>query len=453
MIDEMPVLEIDSENCETASSSQTYTDILLGNVEPFADSSEDLFDLEEPVVQALLRTRTAIGSTRVIFKLQPDAFLVTLTITGDESRSFTVPSTYLLPENLIEQNQFLDIADYDREAPRLDDRQRGRMLQGKCLRKVGAETRAGRSIRYYAFFAPSRKIWKEINLRNQLRTEEQVEASNLLYHDGIFIATRGMPTGIQLPHPATKLAGNWPQMFILLEDDSLTFDLGRKSIPGRTQGVLKEIAKDLFDQLTELAQYMSTDPSVTTPLLAANRDIFFSELEALPELSFTGIPYEKLPWSQEAAVAAMFNQLLGAGILKGYTTLACGYKMSYDWWGLYAATADTVGANQRTFLRGESTDLRLVIEFKYAGESILNDLESNKHFHDIDLIVCWDLSEERFARERVQVRPVRPEDSLYHGTNYEIEWPGALNLGHAGKKQVIALRRLFDDLARGSRTR
>lgn len=448
--DAIPVLEIDRTDQTRVDSARTYTSITLHGVEAPDEQAEDIFAMARPVIEALLRTKTAIGSTRQVFSLPSDGFEVSLLVidAGGGRSAGKIQGTYLLPERLIEKRRVIDLGDYEKDAAHFSDQQKVRLLQGKCVRKVGAETRAGRVIRYYAFFAPSRGLWKEINVKNEFRTEEAAEGGDLLYQGGIFLATRGMPTGIELTHPVTGLAGNWPQLFILLEDDHLSFDVGRKTVPGRTQGVLKDVARALFTEMTRLAQYLSTDPPVPGVLVQETREMFFDELEALPDLAYHGIPYAKHPWSQEAAVAAIFHQLLGAGVLKGYVTLACGYKMTYDWWGYYIASRETVGAHRVKQLPRDSAKLKLVIEFKYNAEAILGDLENNKHFSDIGMIVCWDLDETKFAKDHVQVRPIAPEDSFYFGANYELEWPGAHNLGDAGKKQVIALRRLIDDLAR-----
>ena len=62
-------------------------------------------------------------------------------------------------------------------------------------------------IYYYGCFVPSRKTWNEINEKNNLyRTAEGEEVG--LVEPGIFVANKGMPTGIVLPPPQTG-AMNW----------------------------------------------------------------------------------------------------------------------------------------------------------------------------------------------------------------------------------------------------
>jgi len=90
--------------------------------------------------------------------------------------------------------------------------------------------------------------------------------------------------------------------------------------------------------------------------------------------------------------------------------------------------------------------LPCVIEFKYKAETILDDFNGDiKYFTDIDLIVCWDLDENKFAKERVEVEQLDPEDILFFGSNYKLIWPGAYNLGSASEKQVLSIRKFLQD--------
>ena len=49
-------------------------------------------------------------------------------------------------------------------------------------------------------------------------------------------------------------------------------------------------------------------------------------------------------------------------------------------------------------------EMPCVIEFKYAAEDIIRDLSSDiKFFNDMDLLVCWDLDEQKFANNSIEV--------------------------------------------------
>jgi hypothetical protein len=147
-------------------------------------------------------------------------------------------------------------------------------------------------------------------------------------------------------------------------------------------------------------------------------------------------------------VVAIFHELVAAKVLEGYFTLRTGYRDTYDLWGTYDVPALSVGQNCRSLADPSGRiQLDVVLEFKYNAEDILPDVTKNrKMFIDIDLIVCWDFDEQLFAKQRVVVEAVSPDDVLFKGTNFKLVWPGAYNLGAASEKPLISLRRLLQDL-------
>jgi hypothetical protein len=124
--------------------------------------------------------------------------------------------------------------------------------------------------------------------------------------------------------------------------------------------------------------------------------------------------------------------------------------MTYDLWGKYAIDKMKIGQNCRRFAnQNNQVELPLVIEFKYRGEDILIDFESDrKYFTDIDMIVCWDFDEVAFSKQRVTTEILPKEEVLFFGSNYRFVWPGAYNLGSASDKPVLVLRRFLEDLQR-----
>jgi len=376
------------------SAASTFTRILVKDVERMYDESEDLFSQPIQILQLLLRTKTAIGYLKKCFgKDQGLDIIVNLTLITTDGKTQTeiVKPFYLLPEELIASNRYIDLDDFKEQAATLDDAQKGRKLQGKCLRKVGSVVRANKNINYYCFFG-SRNLWADISSINHLSsTNSNGEVTNF-YEGGIYSASRGMPTGIRLEAPRTGNFSYWPAFYIILEDDSIIFDLGRKAIPSRTVGLLREIAKGLFNEFAPFFAYVSSDPPAVTMAAVQQheRSKFFSDLELLPDLKQPNINYLKHPDSQEAAVVALFHELVGAKVLQGYFTLKTGYKMTYDLWGKYAIDKMKIGQNCRRFAnQNNQVELPLVIEFKYRGEDILIDFESDrKYFTDIDMIVC-----------------------------------------------------------------
>ncbi len=289
--------------------------------------------------------------------------------------------------------------------------------------------------------------------KNGLVRKDEDGNEEYLLEGGIYVGTRGMPTGVEIEHPSTGYAGYWPNFFILLEDDSITFDVGRKAVPGRTKGMLRQMAKDLFNEIQPFSVYATKDPATTGGLIStlqANaKSAVFVELEKLSPLNIGSIGYLKHPDGQEAAVVALFHELVGAGILPYYKTLRTGYKETYDLWGRYIAPVDHIGLHHRGNFSGSTVDIPMVAEFKFKAESILADLDKDiKFFSDMDLLICWDLDPAQFKKQNVTVEVLKADDVLFVGSNYILSWPGAYNLGSASQKYVLALRPFVEGLAK-----
>jgi len=452
--DSLPLLSPSSNTGVGVSAGETFTQIrVVGLDDPYGEE-EDLFNQPMPVLEYILRTKTAVGSTRTLFDLVEEDVTVTFTLTGHDgkSQSANIKYQYLAPHELLAPNsQVIDFEDFVKKAALMDDRAKTSQLRGKCLRKVSTITRAGRTIRYYSFFVPSRTTWAEMSSRNQLtRVNPETKESENIIQGGIEVGTRGMPTCVQLTPPSTGASGYWPNLFLLIEDDSLPFDLGRKFIPSRTQGLLKEIAKDIFNDFIPFTKFLTTDPAVTNSLSTLQnyeKSQEFQKINLLPDLKVRGLHYVKHPDSQEAAVVAIFNQLTAQNYLKGYYGLKTGHKMTYDLWANFELTRDSVGANHHSIIT-DGEQLPVVIEFKYKAEDLLEDFEKDiKHFSDIDLIVAWDLDVPKFGTRGVDVTVLNEDDAFFHGSNYMLTWPGAYNLGSASQKPLIALRKFVDKIS------
>jgi hypothetical protein len=423
----------------------------LADIEQVGEEEDDLFVQSIEVVEFLLRTKTAVGNLKRLFEKSDLRVQVALHVTpqyGDK-QEMEVPFEYMLPESLIDSGKTVNLKEFKDRAASLDDRQKAKELSGKALVTQGSETRAGRQIHHYAFFAPTRPLYADISKKNGLLlgSGEDVQP---LYEGGIYITTKGRPTGVELDPPSTGFAGYWPNIYMILNDDGIIFDVGRKAVPGRTRAMLKEVARGIFNSFLPFVTYSTTDPPAVAGTSATiqqySKQQKFNEITELPDLGLPQIRYLKHPDGQEAAVVALFHELVGAGLLKGYRTLKTGLKETYDLWGRYQIDVSEIGINKRQLAgTADKIDLPIVIEFKFAAQSILADFQRDvKFFQDIDLIVCWDIAETTFAKYKVKAEPLSADDVFFFGSNYLLSWPGAYNLGAASEKPVLALRRFIE---------
>lgn len=432
----------------------TYTVVRLAALDPPSGGAQSVFELTQRQLIVLLRTRTAVGNTRALFGLKSPDIGVTLkfvTPSGKKSE-VPVPYSYLSPTEVLKDGDKVRLSDYRGRAGVLSDKQKVAELKDKTIFDTGFEERAGRKIRWYACFVPHRKNWGSIRVGAGLPEEQMEEDKGIagsLIRDGIFLSTRGMPTGVRLAQPEVGNIVLWPRVFMLVEDDALEFDLGRKSVPGRTQGMLRDIVGGTFNDFVQPALLAGGTSEVLPPppVFSQARAEAFEDFERLPDLGLRIVRFLKHPDGQEAGVVAIFHELVGSGVLSGYCGLRSSYKASYDFWGRYCVDPKVLGAKVRSQWKKPAVDIPIVIEFKFEAAEIIPDVvEQTKFFEDIDLIVCWDIDVRRFARESIQVRPLPADQVFYQGSNYELEWPQAYNLGPRGTKPVLSLRKLVEEL-------
>lgn len=452
-VDNLPKIVNVKESNIKNSSSDTFSEITLKDVESSFDSN--IFDLSIDRIIYLLRTKTALGFTGRHFKKEELDINITLKVIDKDGKekSKSVVFGYCFPEEFFSKGDIVDFEEFLHDAASLSDRAKAKRLSDKCLKTSGMVSISGKTYHYYAFFVPSRDLWIEISKKYKLLNESiddtDLVLSSVDIKPGLFVSTKGMPTGIELTPPSSGSMGYWKNLFILVENDSFSFDIGRKSIPGRSQPSIKEIAKEQFDDFAKWKQWLAKDktPQIKQPEISQlEREKEFKELRKIPDLKLDRINFLKYPDEQEAGVAAIFHELIGAKILHGYFCLSEGYKKNYDFWGKYKISAERLGENVRKDI-GSLFVRDIVIEFKYDASSIIRDLEENlKYFIDMDLLVCWDINEKKFASNKINVEPIHTKDVLYFGANYWLEFPGTYDLGPQSKKPVLCLKRFIEDL-------
>lgn len=352
--------------------------------------NEPLFSLSIPQMKYILRTKTAVGNTSGLWKeISPIKIVLKMTDYNGRQTEEKIPYRYALPtDSLLPQDQLsLDAFEtWLQEKDRTDLEKRAK-LQNKVITAKGTFEHNGyRKIRYWACFVPSRDVWDRLSKQEGLADAELLndetwlnEKSFVLYRPGIYTAVKGMPTGITVEHPTAGYSGYWPNMFILFEDDRLRFDIGRKSIHGMTANIYKGYAKEIFNRFLQyIVKYVSG--SVEPYAGEWNKEALLDEIKALPDLHCDAVNFGKIPQNQEASVAAIFYELIGAGRIRDVEPLISGYRNKYD---LYARW------NSRT----------VIIEFKSRLRNIVRDFDdARKMFDEMDYIVCWEVTDEDVAK-------------------------------------------------------
>lgn len=381
--DELPQLSL--EHIESNGTRGTRVTIKLPE-----NADHEFFGLTFEQLEMVLMTRTAVGDTRTIWGKEPDKdILLTLVNADGESTTRQIECSYFLPTSRLPGSQYISLRDFQEwnNGDRTDAQKRQK-LRDKLVYHDGQKERAGRTIRFWACFVPTRRAWDKVSVNSNLisndildltpvaRIEEYADAE-YLFSGGMYTSTLGMPTGIRTDMRPKGAAGYLPNFFVIIDDPQLSFDIGRKSIPGRQLGMLREIAAEVFGSLlNSIKKYIGGEPEVDTD--GWDRTAVFNEIRNMPDLESTKTRFLKRPSSQEATIAAIFFELLGSGILSGFSPYISGYKHKYDLYSMY-----------------NSSDV--VIEFKFALASLFTDFDNEiKLFDEVNIVVVWEIVENDF---------------------------------------------------------
>lgn len=345
-----------------------------------ADENHALWNLSHAELEYLLRTRTALGNTAHIWggSLNCDFTLIHTDLSGDKWAAER-ECDYMLPTASLPDHEQISLEAFQiwmGEKDR-DDVEKRRKLKDKVIFNSGKVNQAGRTINYWACFVPNRAFWRDLSARAGLHSEEEEEPENgtdYKFSGGLLTSTKGMPTGISLDLKPRGSAGYVPNFFIVIEDPSLSFDIGRKAIQGRQQGMLREIAYGQFREFISIAsKYIGG--SISDGPSPYDREELLEEIKSLPDLNSPLSRFVKRPNDQEATVAAMFYEQLGQGKFEGFEPYISGYRAKYDLFG-------RIG--KRSFS----------IEFKFALSGLFKDFsDERKLFSEIDVVVVWDVFE------------------------------------------------------------
>ena len=427
----IPDIENESSNTNEIDPLETGTSISLDDVQLGENNEENIFSFSRERLEYLLRTKTAIGNLKHIFghdEPEITVNLITVDEHGDESID-EISFEYYFPHEFWNDEDLVDLEEFENrdDIGRLSDEQKRQALDGKVWQLQGTITRNGREIRYYGIFLPSRKGWRKVSRQNDLLDEE--ESPDI--QPGIYISTRGMPTGITIDTPGTGRSGYWPNMYLILGYDGFKFDLGRKSIPGRTKGMLREISKEKFNKFVNWRNTIrgtSKNPTTKpTQVTRTQREDRFDQLNRLTDLKYPNVNFAKTPDRQEAGVVAIFHELIGSGELDNYKGYRTGYSQDYDFWGKYEAAISELGEDIQSEFEGrDKIKQNVVLEAKYDAADVIRDIEEErKYLSDIDMIVCWEINEEKFNESSVTVEHLNDKERFYVGSTHKVVPPSA----------------------------
>ncbi len=395
-----PDFKLTSTFTDVDSGSQG-TKITLTQVE-----DSPIFRLSNRQLKYVLRTKTIIGNTNFIWNDEDININVNLTHVdpNNDEHTDSLENKFWMVYDEVRDNTKINLDDFISYATTANktDADKRLKLKNKVIYKKGVKEYLGRQIKYVSCFVPKRMDWDKLSVNKGLCSEANLDDNDWLdefayskFTSGIYTSVKGMPTGISITPPSTGYAGYWSNIFIIFEDSELKFDIGRKSIHGMTSRRFQGFAKEIFNEyLQYITKYVTGDVVINT---LWDREETFHEINNMMDLGSDNTTFIKTPRDQEASVAGIFFECIGNGIISNLKPLTSGYRNRYD---LYAKWGNK----------------NLVIEFKSHLKNILKDFnEEQKLFDEINMIVCWDVSEDdrvRFHQKGIDIIKIEERNEL-----------------------------------------
>lgn len=259
---------------------------------------------------------------------------------------------------------------------------------------------AQHKVTVYGFFISSARLW------SQFQTDSlKVHSNARLLEGGLQLASDHMVQGDLMVIPLTSEAGYHRHAHILVHFVDGNPDMGRKVFQPELKEVAEEIARRAVDVFKSYKTYMKGDSGAPPQ---QQMDKHFDWLVAQKNrrdqsaLNFehngNRLPFITQP-CEEQDVISLFNQLLGAGVVRGIFLISTSLDTQYDCCYVAHYPNDSFRFQSGLNSLGVSTDSiqpdgskPLTLEFKYSLDGLISDFDNNvKYPADIDAVVVWEL--------------------------------------------------------------
>jgi len=256
----------------------------------------------------------------------------------------------------------------------------------------------------YGYFCYSTDVLRVINSRLGSR-------ASLIRH-GIRIASDGVAQGRNVDLSLTSSQGLDRQTHIVLMFKNLELDTGRKISADEVIGsAISKLGRRVVDVMKDYRWAMKKKdrPDVQSDLAAWRRDVDVRHQTALVPLVFPNGSKSPLlvDPSNEQEVIALFSALLTADKIRSIDIAAISGFERYDCLANISDLGDKIRDPEDPLAvrihNATPTGEKLVIEFKYSFDELLQDFsEKKKNPAEIDVLVCWSVPQLSVERGRFQ---------------------------------------------------
>jgi len=306
----------------------------------------------------------------------------------------------------------------------------------------------------YGAFMASAKQWAEFN-DNVL----QLRKGQKIMQGGLQIASDGMVQGEPLVIPLTSAIGYQANSHVIVHLTNGNPDMGRKVFQPEVKRLAERLAVRVVTIFRRHLQHRR--PEAGPAAFSASKALH--EWKKAQEAHRDNRPLDRiynglrLPLmsepQQEQDVIALFHQLLGLQVLKGYRIFAtsqsetydCLYELDYpdDVKFKFEKSGRPLGVADRYL--NQSTEPK-VLEYKHDFDSLIDDFEqevkSQAHIH---LVICWSASK-RYA-DRFYLKPLLVGDEgserFHYGATHQAFPESSTEMAF----EVIVLKDLLNFLA------
>jgi hypothetical protein len=315
---------------------------------------------------------------------------------------------------------------------------------------------------YYACFLANREWFSEASRSARICDKpSEDDIKDIGRHDLaplIELGIKGMPTGVSVDPPVTGFQGYWGNFYIMILDNRLKFDEGRKTPVGRRVTLYRDCAKHvLFEKIsTEVISQSIRDavvPMNLAQMMATKQAFLDRRLRNRADLNYDKVKIKNIP-KYEQDVITLFHEMIGAGILPYYECLDASSQSTYDSIFRYCISKRKMGTIvQQVEGRTGMLDEKIIIEFKPKAENIIEDISKNvKFYYMMDLLVCWSINASECRRLMATVIQKPMNKVKYWGTTHELQLTPVhfMNVGSGRSLDVICLKEFINKLQNGT---
>lgn len=450
------------------SSQERYTEVTMGGIRKVSSDFPDIFDDVMTVdrFKHLIRTKTAIGHLYeslgypVFDTLSSDNIDVTfIETTGMGSESEEVEFRYHGPVQIanFEEPTATTLLTRDEARERVNSNDN---IGGSAIYHRGVfESSSGITL-YYLAFVSSRDWYKKASHNLALCDNAGGSLDEMGDYDvrsSLELAVKGMPTAVSVSPPPEDSLGYWLNMHVVIMDNRLKFDEGRKSVVGRRKALYRNCAHEALyqDITTSLLRQAIKDPTVqlnVTQMGQERQDFISDNTTGRTALSFNSVPDDiqfKNEPEEEQDLVALFHELIAGGVIPYYACEAASSYSVYDAIFEYEVPLDRIGRQYRMQESDDPLTEHVVLEYKLNGEDLIDDISRHqKFYYMMDLLVCWDIDEEACHDAGATLIDKSPESTKYWGTTHELvlEPMHFDHLGSGRQLNIIVLKQLLSEL-------